>query len=180
MRAPIFFVFNRLAREMGFLYAVWADAGPLGPAPAPTFCASNIEPGFLFCRSGVPRSDDSPYTRAFAAQLGHTIGDAGLPYTLFFASRVEHGNVAIEALDHALARLAAETKDDNLVTETGVCELFKATARHLGLPEPVRELERGVNAMAKRRDVPRNPYFDADNWRQRAADRNAQLRRQGD
>jgi hypothetical protein len=162
---------------MGFLYALWADAGLLGPAPAPTFCASNIEPGLLFCRNGVPRSDDSPYTRAFAAQLGHTIGDAGLPYTLFFASRVKHGNVAIEALEHALARLAAEMQDnDDLDTETGVCELFKATARHLGLPEPVRELP---TAKTKHENH-ENPYFDADNWRQRAADRDDQLRRQGD
>ena len=160
---------------MGFLYALWADAGPLGPAPGPTFCASNIEPGLLFCRNGVPRSDDSPYTRALAAQLGHTMGDAGLPYTLFFASRVKHGNVAIEALEHALARLAAEMQEDDLVTETGVCELFKATARHLGLPEPVREL-----GSDRRGDAPRNPYFDADNWRQRAADRDDQLRRQAD
>lgn len=161
---------------MGFLYALWADAGPLGTAPAPTFCASNIEPGLLFCRNGAPRSDDSPYTRAFAAQLGHTIG-AGLPYTLFFASRV-HGNVAVEALEHALARLA-EVQDD-LGTETGVCELFKATARHLGLPEPVREFGYDEDEDDYRGRCARNPYFDADNWRQRAADRDDQLRRQAD
>ena len=166
---------------MGFLYALWADAGLLGPAPAPTFCASNIEPGLLFCRNGVPRSDDSPYTRAFAAQLGHTIGDAGLPYTLFFASRVKHGNVAIEALEHALARLAAEMQDnDDLDTETGVCELFKATARHLGLPEPVREFGYDEDEDDYRGRCARNPYFDDDNWRQRDADRDDQLRRQGD
>ena len=157
---------------MGFLYALCADAG------TPRFCASNIEPGDLFGRNGHPRYE-SPYTRALAAQLGHG-HTAGLPYTLFFASRVDHGNVAIEAVEQALARLA-EVQDDTS-TETGVCELFKATARHLGLPAPVREFGYDSDDCCDEDedDYARNPYFDDDNWRQRDADRDDQLRRQAD
>ncbi len=108
---------------MGYLYALAVSPGLL------RICASNIGPADLFHRNGTAR-ENSPYTRAFAAQL--KVGD-GTAYALWFAARVDQGSVAIEALEQAaLARFAA-------TPTTGMRELFEATARCLGLPVPVQD-----------------------------------------
>ena len=101
-------------------------------------------------RNGDPLDDTSPYTRAFAAQLEN--GAVEAPYTLLLAARVELGNVDIDALEHAaLERLAATRTTD-------MRELFEATARCMGLPEPVQDF--GVdNSEDSDVEQPPNPYF---------------------